>query len=100
MTTFLGISLTKEEELIMTNIIIDMTTDDKKISNEDLLHELIGRSQSHDKLEMTKRELKKLRKRCKTKSNSDKLFLGKSQAYTEVLDILDESKEKIDELGK
>lgn len=99
MTTFLGISLTKEEKLIMTSIIIDMT-DDKNLSNADLLHELIRRSQSHDKLEMTKRELKKLRKRCKTKSNSDKLFLGKSQAYTEVLDILDESKERIDELGK
>lgn len=88
MTTFLGVPLSKEEEILLTGIIVDMANG-QKISDADLLHELIKRAESHDKLDMAKRELRKLRHRYEGKSEVDRLFLGKSQAYNKVLDLLE-----------
>lgn len=88
MTKFLEVSLSKEEEIILTSVIVKMA-DGQKISEEDVLHELIKMAQSHDKLEMAKRELRKLRKRYEEKTDVDRLFLGKSQAYNEALDLID-----------
>lgn len=88
MITFMGVSLSKEEEVFLTSVIIEMA-DGQKISEEDILHKLIDMAQSHDKLEMTRRELRKLRKRNEEKADLDRLFLGKSQAYNKVLDLLD-----------
>ena len=88
MITFLNIPLSKEEEIMLTGVIVGMA-DGRKISDADVLHELIRMAQSHDKIEIAKRELKKLRKRYETKADSDRLFLGKSQAYNKALDLLE-----------
>lgn len=88
MTSFLNVPLSKEEELVLTSVIVKMANG-QRISDEDVLHELIRMAQSHDKLEMAKRELKKLRKKYETKADVDRLFLGKSQAYNKALDLLD-----------
>lgn len=63
--------------------------DGQKISEEDILHKLIKMAQSHEKLKMTKRELRKLRKRYEEKADLDRLFLGKSQAYNKALDLIE-----------
>ena len=88
MRTFLNIPLSKEEEVFLTSVIIDLA-EGQKLSEEDIFHELIKRAQSHDKLEMTKRELRKLRKRYEEKADLDRLFLGKSQAYNKALDLIE-----------
>lgn len=88
MTTFMNVPLSEEEQVFLTGIIVEMA-DGQKISEADVLHELIKMAQSHDKLEMTKRELRKLRKRYEEKADLDRLFLGKSQAYNKALDLLD-----------
>lgn len=88
MITFLNIPLSKEEEIMLTGVIVGMA-DGQKISDADVLHELIRMAQSHDKIETAKRELRKLRKRYETKADIDRLFLGKSQAYNKALDLLE-----------
>lgn len=88
MTSFMNVPLSKEEEVFLTGIIVEMA-DGQKISEADVLHELIRMAQSHDKLETAKRELKKLRKRYETKTDEDRLFLGKNQAYNKALDLLE-----------
>ena len=88
MTAFMKVTLSKEEEAFLTGIIVKMA-DGQEISEEDVLHNLIKMAQSHDKLEITKRELRKLRKRYEEKADLDRLFLGKSQAYNKALDLLD-----------
>ena len=60
MTTFWGVELSKEEERVLTSVIIDMA-DGQKISNADLLHELIQRVQRYNEIKITTRELRKIR---------------------------------------
>lgn len=88
MATFLKIPLSKEEEIILTDVIVHIANG-QKISDADVLHELIRMAQSHNKLEIAKRELKKLRKRYEEKADLDRVFLGKSQAYNKALDLLE-----------
>lgn len=87
MVTFLGIPLSKEEELFLTSVIIKMA-DGQKLSEADILHNLLKMAESQNKLDIAKRELKKLRKNAEDKSDSDKLFLGKSLAYNKAIDLL------------
>ena len=87
MVTFLKVPLSKEEEIILISVIVQIA-DGQKISEEDLLHELIKRVQSHEKLETARRELRKLRNRYEEKADVDRLFLGKTQAYNKALDLL------------
>ena len=84
----MNVPLSKEEEVFLTGVIVEMA-DGQKISEEDVLHNLIKKAQSYDKLEIAKRELRKLRKRYEEKAGLDRLFLGKSQAYNKALDLLD-----------
>lgn len=88
MSTFMGVQLSKEEELFLTSIIIEMA-EGEKISEEDILHNLLKKAESQNKLDVAKRELRKLKKRYENKADVDRLFLGKSQAYNKALDLLD-----------
>ena len=88
MATFLGVELSKEEEILLTGVIIELA-DCQKLSDEDILHALFKMAESSRKLDISKRELRKLRKRYENKSEVDRLFLGKAQAYNKALDLLD-----------
>lgn len=88
MATFLGVKLSKEEEILLTGVIIELA-DGRKLSDEDILHALFKKAESSRKLDISKRELRKLRKRYENKSEVDRLFLGKAQAYNKALDLLD-----------
>ena len=88
MSTFMGVQLSKEEEIFITNVIVEMTSGEN-ISDEDILHNLIEKAESQNKIDVAKRELLKLRKRYEDKADVDRLYLGKSQAYNKALDLLD-----------
>lgn len=88
MSTFMGVQLSKEEEIFITNVIVEMTSGEN-ISDEDILHNLIEKAESQNKIDVAKRELRKLRKRYEDKADVDRLYLGKSQAYNKALDLLD-----------
>lgn len=88
MSTFMGVQLSKEEEIFITSVIVEMASGEK-ISDEDIFHNLIKKAESQNKIDVAKRELRKLRKRYEDKVDVDRLFLGKSQAYNKALDLLD-----------
>ena len=88
MSTFMGVQLSKEEEIFITNVIVEMTSGEN-ISDEDILHNLIEKAESQNKIDVAKRDLRKLRKRYEDKADVDRLYLGKSQAYNKALDLLD-----------
>jgi len=83
--TFLGVPLSKEEEHLLTGVIVRMANG-QKITESDVLHELLFMANSHHKVECSQRELRKLRHSCESKT--DELSLGKYQAYNEALDLL------------
>lgn len=85
MITFLDIPLSKEEEQLLTGIIVRMANG-QKITESDVLHEILFMANSHNKIESAQRELRKLRYSCESKA--DELSLGKCQAYNEALDLL------------
>lgn len=60
MTTFFGVELSKEEEFVLTKVIIDIANG-QKISNADLLHELIQRVQCYNEIKIATRELQRIR---------------------------------------
>lgn len=66
MATLFDVPLSEEDEIIITDIVIDMANG-AKISEADILHELIKRAESYTKLEITTRELRKLKQRCENK---------------------------------
>lgn len=80
MATFLNVPLSAEEELMITSVIVKMA-DGRKISEADVLHELIKMAQSHDKLKIAQRELKKQ----KYKGNTETV----DEAYSNALDLLE-----------
>lgn len=88
MITFLGVELSKEEEILLTGVIIELS-DGRKLSDEDILHALFKKAESSSKLDIAKGKLRQLRKRYENKSEVDRLFLGKAQAYNKALDLLD-----------
>lgn len=88
MITYLGVELSKEEEILLTGVIIELS-DGRKLSDEDILHALFKKAESSSKLDIAKRKLRQLRKRYENKSEVDRLFLGKAQAYNKALDLLD-----------
>lgn len=88
MITFLGVELSKEEEILLTGVIIELS-DGRKLSDEDILHALFKKAESSSKLDIAKRKLRQLRKRYENKSEVDRLFLRKAQAYNKALDLLD-----------
>lgn len=61
--------LTKEEEIIITSIIVDLSDKKEKISNEDILKELILRSKDRDVLNNIKRTIRKNEKRIQSNNN-------------------------------
>lgn len=60
MTTFLGVELSEEEKFVLMGVIIDMANG-QKISNADLLHELIQRAQRYNDIKIAIRNLQKIR---------------------------------------
>lgn len=76
MSTFMGVQLSKEEEIFITNVIVEMTSGEN-ISDEDILHNLIEKAESQNKIDVAKRELRKLRKRYEDKADVDRLYLEK-----------------------
>ena len=57
MSTLFQTSLTQEEELIVTRIIIDLADKNGHVNDEEILHELIRRSQYKDSYENIKRAI-------------------------------------------
>lgn len=87
---FLGVTISDEEEKILTDIIIDsMDSFDRhnQMTDEDVLHMLIQRSQYYNKVKSAERQLRKLKHYSKT-SEEDKLSIEREKAYDEPLNIL------------
>lgn len=61
MTTFLGIELSKEEELFLTSVIVKLVCDDepKKMTDEELFHRVLEMATCSDRAEVLLRELRK-----------------------------------------
>lgn len=61
MTTFLGIELSKEEELFLTSVIVKLVCDDeaKKITDDELFHRILEMATCSDRAEVLLRELRK-----------------------------------------
>lgn len=56
--TFLDIPLTREEELFLTSVVIELA-DGQKLSDADILHRLIEKAEGDNVLTILKRELRK-----------------------------------------
>ena len=75
-TTFMGVPLSKAEEIALTSVIIDLA-DGRKLSDSDVLHQLITNSAKKEELESDVRELKKKVRKLPTFFVGDMVFILK-----------------------
>lgn len=87
MAKFMDIPLTNEEEIILTSIIVDLSEEDK-VTNADILHELIKRAKYYETVETIKRICRKTEYDIKQTSIRNKQAYIKSYGFEKIEDVL------------
>lgn len=87
MAKFMDIPLTNEEEIILTSIIVDLSEEDK-VTNADILHELIKRAKYYETVEVIKRICRKTEYDVKQTSIRNKQAYIKSYGLEKIEDVL------------
>lgn len=87
MAKFMDIPLSNEEEIILTRIIIDLS-EENKVTNADILHELIKRAKYHENIEEIKRICRRTEYDVKQTSIRNKQAYIKSYGFEKIEDVL------------
>lgn len=87
LTKFMEIPLTNEEEVILTRIIVDLSEEDK-VTDEDILHELIERAKCYESIEEIKRICRKTEYGVKQTSIRNKQAYIESYGFEKIKAVL------------
>lgn len=85
----MDIPLTNEEEVILTSIIVDLSEEDK-VTNADILRELIKRAKYYESIEEIKRICRKTEHDAKQTSIRNKQAYIKSYGFEKIEEIISE----------